>query len=523
MADSTWQKVCRDSDLPEGISRMVKVGDDDVLLVRVEGTVRAVGNKCPHYDCPLNEGTLVGTVVVCRCHDARFDVTTGRMVSPPSLNDLPVYPVRIEDGDVLVGPAEKARFPKAEGTDPRTFLIVGAGAAGNAAAETLRREGFAGRIVMITAESDGPYDRPNLSKEFMSGKAKPEWMPLRSAKFYQNQKIEVLTDTRVTSLDPRKKTVTLSGGVQMPFDKALIATGGVPRSLPIPGADGEGCFNLRSFADARAIMEAAAAAKKVVLIGAGFIGMELASSLGERGLEVDVVAPEALPFARLLGERVAMYLRKRHEGKGVVFHLGATVREVSGSRGAKAVILADGTRLEVDFVILGTGVQPAVEYLAGTDLVKDGAVPVNERLETAAPDVYAAGDIAIVPDAIDGKGTRIEHWVVAERHGQHAARAMLGSAGRYDEVPFFWTRQTGISLKHVGSTGAWDALAFRGDVEAGRFVAGYYRTGVLVAAAGVGLPTELTAIELMLRRRMSLPAEALSDPGVDLLARVRGA
>jgi apoptosis-inducing factor 3 len=522
MADSAWQKVCRDSDLVEGVSRTVKAGDDDVLLVRVEGAVRAVGNKCPHYECPLNEGALVGRVVVCRCHDARFDVTTGRMVSPPALNDLPVYPVRIENGDVLVGPAEKARFPKTEGTDPRTFLIVGAGAAGNAAAETLRREGFAGRIVMITAESDAPYDRPNLSKEFMSGKAKPEWMPLRSAKFYQNQKIEVLTDTRVTALDPRKKTVTLAGGAEMSFDKALVATGGAPRSLPIPGADGEGCFNLRSFADARAIMAAAAAAKKVVLIGAGFIGMELASSLGERGLRVDVVAPEALPFAQLVGERVATYLKKRHEEKGVSFHLGATVRQISGARGAKAVILADGTRLDADFVILGTGVLPDVGFLAGTDLVKDGAVPVNERLETAAPDVYAAGDIAIVPDAIDGRGTRIEHWVVAERQGQHAARSMLGSTARYDEVPFFWTRQTGISLKHVGSTGAWDALSFRGDVEAGKFVAGYYRRGALVAAAGVGMPTELTAVEMMLRRRMPLPSETLSDSAVDLLARVRG-
>ena len=523
MADSAWQKVCRDADLQEGVPRMVKVGDDDVYLVRLDGTVRAVGNKCPHYECPLNEGALVGHVVVCRCHDARFDVTTGRMVSPPALNDLPVYPVRIEAGDVLVGPVEKARFPKAEGTDTRTFMIVGAGAAGNAAAETLRREGFAGRIVMITPENDPPYDRPNLSKEFISGKAKPEWMPLRSVKFYQNQKIEVMTGVSAVSLDAKKKTVTLLGGVEMSFDKVLIATGSAPRTLPIPGADGEACFNLRSFADARAILEAAAGAKKAVLIGAGFIGMELASSLGERGLAVDVVAPEALPFAQLVGERVATWLKTRHQEKGVTFHLGATVRQISGPRGAKAVSLADGTRLEADLVVFGTGVAPVVGWLSSAELVKDGGVPVNERLETAAPDVYAAGDIAIVPDPIDGRPTRIEHWVVAERQGQHAARSMLGSTTRYDEVPFFWTRQTGVSLKHVGSTGTWDALAFRGDVEAGKFVAGYYRKGALVAAAGVGLHTDLTAVELMLRKRLALPAEALSDMGVDLLARAKAA
>jgi apoptosis-inducing factor 3 len=520
MTESTggWQKVCADADLAEGASLLVKLGDDDVHLTRLDGKVYAIGNKCTHYECPLNEGAHLGRVVVCKCHDARFDVTTGKVLSAPALNDLPTYPVRIEGADILLGPVEKAKFPKAEGTDPRTFLVVGGGAAGNAAAETLRREGFAGRIVMISAESDPPYDRPNLSKEFISGEAKPEWMPLRSAKFYAGQKIEFLADTKVTRLDPRGKSVSLHDGRKLGFDKALLATGGTPRTSPVPGALGEGCFNLRSFADARAIVAAAEGAQRAVLIGSGFIGMEMASSLSARGIAVDVVAPEALPLARIVGDRIATWLKARHEKKNVTFHAGTTAKNIAGPRGAKTVELSDGSTLKADFIVFGLGVQPAVEYLAGTDLVQDGVVPVNGRLETKYPDILAAGDIALVPDAAGGEARRIEHWVVAERQGQHAARSMLGSGTAYGEVPFFWTRQTGISLKYVGLARSWDRIAWRGSTEKDKFLAGYYSGGKLLAAACVGMPTELTAVEIMLGKNIPLPPEKLEDGSVDLLA-----
>jgi apoptosis-inducing factor 3 len=523
MAEGPWQKVCRDAELPEGAPMLVKAGDNDVHLLRREGRVYAVGNKCSHYECPLNEGALIGATIVCRCHDARFDARTGKALSAPALNDLPVYEVKVEDGDILLGPAQKPRFPKAEGSDARTFLIVGAGAAGNAAAETLRREGFAGRILMVTPETDLPYDRPNLSKEFISGEAKAEWMPLRSAKFYANQNIEVLTGTRVELIDPLRKTATLSDNLVVAFDKALLATGGAPRSPTIPGADGDGCYSLRSFSDARSVQEAAAAARRVLLIGAGFIGMELASSLCLRGLAVDVVAPEALPLAHVVGERIARYMKGRHEAKGVTFHLGTTAENISGTRGAKSILLADGSRQEADFVVFGLGVQPAVEYLSATDLVQGKAVPVNGRMETKYPDILAAGDIAVVPNPVTGEALRYEHWVVAERQGQHAARSMLGSPALYDEVPFFWTRQTGISLKYVGFARAWDEIAWRGEVEKGRFLAGFYAGGRLLAAASVGMPGDLTAVELMLRNRVQLPVASLTDPAVDLLAMARGA
>jgi apoptosis-inducing factor 3 len=507
-----WRKACRDDELVEGAPRLVKLGEDDVHLVRLDGRVYAVGNKCTHYECKLHEGVLLGRTVVCRCHDARFDVTTGKVLAAPALNDLPTFPVRVENGDILVGPAVKAKFPKPEGSDPRTFLLVGGGAAGNAAAETLRREGFAGRIVMVTAEADPPYDRPNLSKEFLSGEAKPEWMPLRGEKFYANQKIELLTGARVTALDPKGKTVTLHDGRKLSFDKALLATGGAPRLSTVPGGQEEGCYTLRSFADARALVEAAAGAKRAVLVGAGFIGLELASALRTRGLAVDVVAPEAFPLAHIVGDRIASWLKARHEKNGVSFYLGTTAARVTGPRGAKAVELTDGKTLKADFVVFGLGVTPALDYLAGSGLVENGAVPVNGQLQTRHPDVLAAGDIAVVD------GQRIEHWVVAERQGQHAARSMLGSTAPYADVPFFWTRQTGISLKYVGAARSWDAMAWRGSTEQDKFLAGYYRGGRLLAAASVGMPTELTAVELLLKDGAALSPAQFEDPGVDLLA-----
>ena len=521
MAESSWQKVCRDADLREGAPRLVKVGDSDVLLVRVGGTVFAVGNKCTHYECALNEGAFFGKVVVCKCHDARFDVTTGRVLTAPALKDLPVHAVRIDAGDIWLGPAQKPKFPKPEGKDARTFLIVGAGAAGNAAAETLRREGFAGRIVMVTMENDQPYDRPNLSKDFVTGEAKPEWLPLRSPKFYIDQNIEVRTKTKVTSLDPRSKTVTLQSGETLSFDKVLIATGGIPQTSDIPGAAGEGCFNLRSLSDARLIVDAASEAKRAVLVGAGFIGLELASSLCTRGLAVEVISREALPLAQIVGERIAGYLKGRHEQKNVTFYTDSTVAQISGAKGAKTIALSGGKTLNADFVVFGLGVKPALDFLEGSDLVQDKGIPVNGRLETKYSDILAAGDVAIVPNPASGDAQRIEHWCVAERHGQHSARSMLGSTAAYDEVPFFWTRQTGISLKYVGHARTWSEIAVRGNVEKGKFLAGFYSEGKLLAAASIGMPDELTAVEMMLRRKIALPAETLSDSGVDLLSMVR--
>ena len=524
MDDAAWIRVCRDEDLVEGEPRVLKAGDAEVYLVRHDGTVRALGTECPHYHEPLIKGVLFGHEIVCPAHFARLDVREGRMIVPPALDDLPRFPVRIENGEIWLGPLEKPRFPKPEGEDARTFLVVGGGAAGEAAVETLRREGFAGRIVMATAEDERPYDRPNLSKDLLTGEAKPEWMPLRGAKFHANQRIELLTGRKVVSIDTAVKAAVLATGERIAFDKALIATGGTPRKPTIPGADLPGCLVLRTLADGRALIEAAAGAKSAgaVLVGAGFIGMELASALGTLGLRVQVAAPERLPLARVLGDRIAALLLARHQANGVEFHLGATPVAVTGAPGDLRVELSDGASLRGAIVVFGLGVDPAVGCLAGTGLSGPEGVPVDGTLRTGHPDIFAAGDVAVAPD-VSGEPLRVEHWVVAQRQGQHAARAMLGSTAAYGEAHFFWTRQAGLSLKYVGAARSWDEIVYRGDVEAAEFLAGYYQAGTLKAAASIGRRIELAAVERLMRLH-SLPSRAeFADEGFDLVAAARDA
>jgi NADPH-dependent 2,4-dienoyl-CoA reductase/sulfur reductase-like enzyme/nitrite reductase/ring-hydroxylating ferredoxin subunit len=520
MDEAGWKSVARDSDIAEKALVVVTSGEDKILLVRIQGTVYAVGHECPHYQEKLEHGALFGTQVVCKSHFARMDVTTGRVIAPPAFNDLPVYPVKVENGEIWVGPVAKPKFPTpaaALGTDHRVFVIVGAGAAGNTAAETLRRHGFTGRILMITGETERPYDRPNLSKDFITGKAGEEWLPLRGPKFYPAQGIELLTGRAVVSMDTSKKVIVLQGGETISFDKALLATGGTPRKLPIPGSDGVGCYMLRTTADARAIVDAASKWKGVVLIGAGFIGLELASSLRDRGLEVTVVAPEALPLAHILGERVGAYVKSLHESREVRLLMGRTPVRIEGEPGAKVVVLADGARLSAGFVVIGLGIVPAVEYLSGTGLVEMGAVPVDERMQTRAPDIFAAGDMAAVPDA-DWERRRVEHWVAAQRQGQRAALGMLDRDPGRMEMDFFWTKQAGASLKYVGHAREFDQAVYRGVVEEGKFLAGYFRKGVLKAAATIGMALDLVAVERLMRFGAAPNAAQFADNGFDLMA-----
>jgi apoptosis-inducing factor 3 len=525
MDETGWRNVAKVSDLAEKVPVVVEAGEEKILLVLLQGTVYAMGHECPHYQEKLEHGALFGTQIICKSHFARMDVTTGRVMAPPAFNDLPVYPVKVEKGEVWVGPVVKPKFPKpaaALGSDARVFLIVGGGAAGSTAAETLRREGFAGRVVMITAETERPYDRPNLSKDFMTGKAGEEWLPLRGPKFYSAQGIELLTGRKVVSLDTQKKVLTMEGGETIGFDKALLATGGTPRKLPIPGADGKACFMLRTTADARAIVAAATQWKSVVLIGAGFIGLELAGSLRDRGLEVTMVAPEPLPLAHILGDRIGAYMKSLHESREVRFLMGRTPARIEGEAGAKTVVLSDGARLTAGFVVIGLGALPAVEYLSGTGLVEKGAVPVDEAMRTRALDIFAAGDIAALPDA-DWERRRVEHWVPAQRQGQRAARGMLDHDQGPMEIDFFWSKQAGVSLKYVGHARDFDQTVYRGVVEEGKFLAGYFRKGVLKAAASIGMALDLVAVERLMRLGAAPTAAQLGDQGFDLIAAARAA
>lgn len=522
MPKERWTPVARVEDLAEGVPVSVEIGEKKVLLVRLKDGIHACSNKCTHYGAPLDEGLLVGHEVTCPWHNARFDVRTGGMTSPPALDGLGCYPVKVEDGQVYLGRVAKPEPARAAAADNRTFVIIGAGAAGNAAAETLRKEGFAGVILLITAEAHGPYDRPTLSKEFLAGKAKSELLPLRSPAFYERHGIELITKRRVVALDPAGHTISFADGGTLAYDRALCATGGVPRGLDVPGSDLDGLFMLRSMKEADAIAKALADAESVAIVGAGFMGLEAASSIKERGLDVHVVAPEEVPMARIFGERVGRWLRQVHEDKGTVFHLGTTAERFLGDGRVREVVLKDGSRLRADLVLLALGVRPAVDYLGDSDLVKDGAVPVDGTLKTAADDVFAAGDIAVVPDARTGESYRVEHWIVAERQGLHAARAMLGGKAVYEEVPFFWTRQCGMSLKYVGHAVACERIAFRGSVEEGDFLAGYYSEGRLRAVAAAGRAQEAIAAGECLRTGVNVSFEQFEDPGTDLLGLVHG-
>lgn len=307
------------SDLREGEMKEVSAGDTRILLARVGGEFHAVGATCPHYGAPLAEGALCGTRVVCPWHHAAFDVTSGRLEEPPALDGLVRYDVRVEGGRVLVRVPEEARDRRThamasrdESADPSLFVILGAGAAGYAAAQTLREEGFRGRVLLITREGRAPYDRPNLSKDYLQGHAEPEWMPLRPAEFFDEHDIELLLDSEVTRVDAQSKTLTFAGGKTLAYDSLLVATGGAPVRLNIPGSDLKKIWVLRSFDDADSIIETAARSRRAVVVGASFIGMEAAAALRERGLEVTVVAPSREPFAYTLGAEVGSLFRRLH-------------------------------------------------------------------------------------------------------------------------------------------------------------------------------------------------------------------
>ena len=455
-----------------------------VLLARVGDRFHAVGGECTHYGAPLCEGLLGGTTVRCPWHHARFDLETGRATAPPALADLPRYEVVVESGRVrIVGlaPAPR-RTAKTGAKGPEAVVIVGAGAAGAVAAETLRKEEFAGRVVLLDGEPSGPVDRPNLSKDYLAGKAPEEWIPLRPAEFYGEHDIELRIGERVERMDPAARTVTLSSGEQLAWDALLLATGATPVRLQIPGADLSHVYTLRSLRDSRAIIAAAGRARRAVVVGASFIGLEVAASLRARELEVHVVAPESIPMERVLGRELGAFVHELHVRHGVIFHLGCTLQAIE----RESVTLSDGTRLPAELVVMGVGVRPATELAEAAGIACDRGVLVDELLRTSAPGVWAAGDVARWPDAISGERVRIEHWVLAERLGQAAARNILGAHAPFRDVPFFWSRHYDVSIHYVGSAPGLDATDAIGDPRHGKGAVLFQKNGRTRAVASVG-------------------------------------
>jgi apoptosis-inducing factor 3 len=488
-------------DLRDGDMKEVSVDETRILLARVGDNFYAVSATCPHYGAPLAEGALCGTRIVCPWHHAVFNVVNGDLEEPPALDSLTSYEVRVEGERILVSLPEEVEDRRTPAmvrqdpiADPRQFVIIGAGAAGYAAAQTLREEGFRGNVVMITREDRAPYDRPNLSKDYLHGHAEPEWMPLRGDDFFKDHDIQLLLNREVTRVDARAKTITFESGETMDYDALLVATGAAPVRLNIPGADLKNVCVLRSFADADSIIETAARSRRAVVVGASFIGMEAASSLRERGLDVTVIAPSREPYETTLGAEVGALFRRVHESHGVRFKLGSIVYRFEGSHNVEAVTLDNGERIETDMVVVGVGVRPVTQFVDGVELDHAGAVIVDSRLR-AADGLYAAGDIASYPDPRTGERVRIEHWRTAQQQGRTAARNMVGRNVRFDAVPFFWTRQFDAGLLYVGHAASWDEIIYRGDVKSHDFLAFYVKDNRVHAVAGMNRDREMAAAE----------------------------
>jgi len=496
------ERVASTKDLTDGQMMTVLVGGKKVLLARVEGRYYATAARCPHWGGPLPEGTLHGPRLLCPWHKATFEVRSGDLLEPPALDGIAAFRVRVDGDDVYVDRSEEPRRGRTMpmyacdlDAEAREFVIIGAGAAAAAAAEALRQECFLGRILLISPEDQWPYDRPNLSKDFLAGELEAKWLPLRSPDFYDEHTIERIVG-RVTQLDVASRTITLDDGSTLTPDAVLIAGGARPRRLDLPGAGLPGVFSLRSLDDAERLAAAAGSARRAVVVGASFIGMEVAASLVRRGLEVTVVGPQTIPFERILGEEVGRVVQARHAEHGTRFALGRGVARFVGDSAIRAVELDDGVSLEADLVVVGVGVQPATDFVTGVELDGDGGLPVDEQLRVA-PGVWAAGDVARYREPHTGRDVRIEHWRLAEQQGRAAARAMAGRGEPFTGVPFFWTQHFDLELGYAGAGQGWEELLVVGDLGAGDFTAFYVAQDKLLAACGTQ-PDEIGAfVELM--------------------------
>jgi apoptosis-inducing factor 3 len=487
--------------LSNGGTLLGRVGEDDVLLARAGDRLFAVGAHCTHYRGPLAEGLVVGETVRCPLHHACFSLETGEALRAPALDPIACWRVARRGDMVFVGEkmSEPSRAPRevaGSSGHPSSIVIVGGGAAGLAAADMLRRDRYEGPIVMVSADEDPPVDRPNLSKDYLAGEAQDDWIPLWPSELYAERHIELLLRTRAASIDPAGRTLLLDNGSRRDFGALLIATGADPVQLQIPGADSTQVCYLRSFADSRAIVERARTAKHVVVVGGSFIGLEVAASLRTRGVAVDVVAPEHVPLERVMGTELGRFVQSIHESHGVVFHLGETVASIAG----RTVTLSGGGTVDADFVVVGVGVRPGTAFAERSGLALDRGIAVNEFLETSRPGIFAAGDVARWPDPHTGDRIRVEHWVVAERQGQVAARNMLGRRERYDAVPFFWSQHYDVTIRYVGHAERWDAVTISGSLDARDAAVSFIRAGKKLAVATVSRDRENLQAELELEQ-----------------------
>ena len=475
------------------------VGDEEVLLVRRGSTVFAVGAHCTHYHGPLADGLVIDDTVRCPWHHACFDLRTGEALHAPAFGALACWTVEQRDGKIFVQTRKKLPKPRrseVRAALPQKIVVIGGGAAGFAACDMLRRERYEGDIIVLSNDDAAPVDRPNLSKDYLAGSAPEDWVRLRPDNFYAENNIDLRLRTNVVGIDARTREVLLAGGGKVAYDRLLLATGAEPVRLAIAGADAPHVHTLRTLADSRAIIARAKTSRRAVVLGASFIGLEVAASLRARNLEVHVVAPEKRPMERILGAQMGDFVRELHEEHGVLFHLGDTTSIIDDKR----VMLKAGGALDADLVVAGIGVRPRTALAETTGLTLDRGVAVNAYLETSAPGIFAAGDIARWPDPHSGESIRVEHWVVAERQGQTAALNMLGRRAKFTAVPFFWSQHYDVPINYVGHAESWDELTIDGDISARDCLLRYKRAGRVLAVASIYRDIESLEAEVVMER-----------------------
>ena len=395
------------------------------------------------------------------------------------------------------------------------FIIVGGGLAGAKAAETLRAEGFDGQLFLIGDEPELPYERPPLSKDYLRGETM-EVPYVHNKDFYEDQHVELMTCTRVTGVDPGLQEILLEGDRHVGYDRLLVATGSVPRRLDVPDGTLEGIHYLRTLADSRSIMERIEAGGHLVVVGSGWIGAEIAASASQKGCEVTMIEMGSLPLERVLGPEVGQIYVDLHRDHGVTFLPETTVKEFEGEGAVERVITRDGESLEADFVVVGIGVAPRTGLLEGGRLEIDDGLLVNEHLESSAPEVFAAGDVANAWHAFYGRRVRVEHWANALNQGPLAAKAMLGKDVVYDEIPYFFSDQYDVGMEYSGYAPEWDEVVFRGDVEAREFIAFWVKDERVVAGMNMNVWDVSDPIRDLIRSRQPVDRRDLADPDVSL-------
>jgi len=495
-------QVARFADVREDRGLEVKIDDTSILLLRSGDQVRAFQGKCPHAGAPLAKGAVCHGRLICPWHKAAFRAEDGALCEPPALDSLARYHVEVREGDVWVDdqPLPTDKVPPAD--DARTFVIIGAGAAGTACAAALREKGFGGRILMIDREAEAGYDRTVLSKYVLAGDmAVNETSPLRDETYFTQQRIERLHG-EVTHLDPDARHIQLADGRSLDYDAALIATGGVPKMPALPGIDLPQVFVLRSIAHARQILDTVRPGQQAVIIGDSFIAMEVASSLRKRELNVTVLARHPVPFAAQLSESVGQAILARHRANGVVYRTDSEAAQIEGAGKVEAVVLDNGQRVAADLVIIGVGVRPATEPFAALPREQDQSLSVDAGMRVT-DGLWAVGDIATFP--LNGQPQRIEHWRLAQQQARIAAANMLGGDEHYLDVPFFWTYHFGKRYDYLGHAEHWDEVEFKGTPEHPPFIALLGKDGLVAAAVACDEGRAMAA--LAQRMKQPLPVD----------------